>query len=147
MSLPTRVAYAHGLIETARGMCTDELDYRAIDVQLAHASDAVRAIEHERDRAIETRENANTVSVRVELENTRLRRDLANAEHVLRELAPFVPFIAKYNRELATMVRAQQTNLANTLSVIQGSDRAGTLPSAPTTETLAANQDQGGTSC
>lgn len=43
-------------------------------------------LRHERDEAIRTRENANTVSVRVEAENKRLREDLADADATLKRL-------------------------------------------------------------
>jgi hypothetical protein len=46
---------------------------------LADKDAEIERLTHERDRAVETRENANAVSVRVELENTRLRRELAEA--------------------------------------------------------------------
>lgn len=41
---------AHGLIQTARGLCSDEEPHVAIDTLLAHAVDAVKDVEAERVR-------------------------------------------------------------------------------------------------
>lgn len=46
------VTTAHGLIQTARGLCTDEASHVEIDALLAQAVDAVKDLEAERDRAM-----------------------------------------------------------------------------------------------
>jgi hypothetical protein len=49
----TRVT-AHGAIQTARGLCTDEAPHVEIDALLAHAVDAVKDVEAERDHLLDT---------------------------------------------------------------------------------------------
>ena len=41
--------YAHGYVQTARGMCSDEVPYWVLDQQLAEAVERVKDIEEERD--------------------------------------------------------------------------------------------------
>jgi bacterioferritin-associated ferredoxin len=84
---PERV-YREGDMQAA----LDEIErLKAADEGIAadrdEARSAVRALRVERDRAVETRENANAVSVRVELENEQLKRRAAVVAEALRDLS------------------------------------------------------------
>lgn len=61
-------------------------DYEAIAAERDSLKRDVEAARAERDRAIETRENANTVSVRVEGENAALQREVERLESALRDI-------------------------------------------------------------